>query len=143
MPIRLVETTHLIRAHGTGREDLHRANRREPLQDTPHRVIIKRLRRQGVAEEQFGVVLGKGLFQAIQRTPTTQGIQNHAEDNRARIHLHIRWHQLIDCLYQANLVRIGLHDGEMLHLVGLNLVWYETHPARQGGNARVLSPLEI
>jgi hypothetical protein len=143
MPRLRVETTDLIRADGTGRADLHRADRREPIQDTPHRVIMQRFRREGFAEQQFGVLLGKALLQAIPRTPTTQGIHNHAEDHRAGSHLHLGWHQRIDGLDQANLVRLGLHDGEMLDLVGLDLVWYETPTALHGGNARVVSPLVI
>lgn len=135
MHLLLVETTNLIRADGTGREDLHRADRREPIQDTPHRVIMKRFRREGLAEKQFGVLLGKTLFQALQRTPTTQGIHTHAEDTRAGIHLHLGWHQRMDGLDQANLVRVGLHDGERLDLGGLDLVWYETPTVLHGGNA--------
>ena len=59
----------------------------------------------------------KELFQAIQRTPSTQGVEDHAQHNGPRIDRHLRRDQLIDRLDQTNLVGIGLHNGQMLDLV--------------------------
>ena len=59
-------------------------------------IIVKDLRWEVPAQEQGRVVVGEELFQAIQGTPATQGIQHHPEYHYARIDLHLRRHQLVD-----------------------------------------------
>ena len=59
----------------------------------------------------------KELFQAIQGTPATEGIEDHPQHNRPGIDLHLGRHHRMNRFNQADLVRIGFHNGQMLDVV--------------------------
>ena len=113
----LVAVQDLLGPDGAGREHLHRARVIEPIQDPPHGVIIKGTRRDGLAQQQGRILVGKELCQTVQGTATAQGVEDHAQDNGPWIDGHLSGHQLIDHLDYAYLVGIRLHDGQMLDLV--------------------------
>src|SRR5205085_3290691 len=69
----------------TGREDLHDAHGVEAIEDAADSIIIKGVRRDGLAQEQFGVLMRKKLFQTVQRATTTQRIQHQTQDDRTRV----------------------------------------------------------
>src|SRR5215472_3019382 len=69
----------------------------------------------------------KELFQAIQRTPATQGIEEHAQHNGPGIDRHLRRDQLLDRLDHTHLVGRGLHNGQMLDLVRFDGREHEPH----------------
>src|SRR5262252_4025184 len=76
--------------------------------------------------------MGKELFQTVQWAAPTQGIENHAQHNGPWIDGHLGWHHLIDHLDQANLVGIGLHNGQMLDVIRFDRRQNETHTTLQG-----------
>jgi len=85
----LVQPKHLIGTHGAGGEELHSADLVEAIEDTPDGVVMKGLRRDGLAQKQCRVLLGKELLQAVQRTASTQGIEDHAKHNGPWIDGHL------------------------------------------------------
>src|SRR5262245_50170098 len=85
--------------------------------------------------------MGKKLFQTGQRTATTQGIEDHPEDNGTWIDGHLGRYHLIDHLNQANLVGRGLHKGQMLDWVRFDCRWHEIHTALQEGPWFISSPM--
>ena len=105
----------------TGREELHGADVVEAIEDTAHGIIVKGVRRDSLAQEQFGVLMGKALFQALQRAAATQRIQHKAQYDRARVHVHLRGHIVIDEADEAQLVGVGFENGQMLDGVDLDL----------------------
>src|SRR5262245_2764040 len=127
MHIALVEAKDAIGLDGTGREHLHRAGVIEAIQDPSYRIVLKGLRRDRLAQQQGRILLSKKLFQAIEGTPSTQGIENHAQHNGPWIDRHLRRYSLIDRLDQTHLVRIGLHNGQMLDLVRFDSRENEPH----------------
>jgi len=127
----LVEAKDLIRPYGTGREDLHRARIIEPISDPPHGVIITGARRDGLAQQQGGIVVSEELFQAVQGAASAQGIEEHAKHNGPWIESHLGRHDLIDHLDEAHLVRLGFHHGQRLDLVRFDRREHETHTTLQ------------
>ena len=98
MDVALVEAKDAIGPDGTGREHLHGAGGIQALQDPAHRIVLKGLGRDGLAQQEGGILVRKELFQAIERTPSTQGIEDHAQHNGPWIDGHLGWHPLIDHL---------------------------------------------
>jgi hypothetical protein len=54
------------------------------------------------------------LVQAIQGTPSPAGSEEHAQHNGPWSDGPLGWPYLINRLAQADLVRLGLHKGQML-----------------------------
>jgi hypothetical protein len=81
------------------------------------------MRGHRLAEEQCGVLLGEELFQAVQRTAATERIQHQGQHDRTCVHLHRRRHVVIDQADEAQLVGIGLHNGQMVDGVHLDSGW--------------------
>ena len=91
-----IQPIGLIGTHSTGGKNLHGPHGIEALQDAPHGVIMKGVRREGLAQQQGRVLVGKALFQTVQGTAPTQGIEDHAQHNSPGIDPHLGRHQLID-----------------------------------------------
>jgi hypothetical protein len=49
-------------ADRTGSKEPHRAEVVEAIEDAPDGIIIKSVRREGLAQEEFGVLMGEKLF---------------------------------------------------------------------------------
>jgi hypothetical protein len=47
---------------GTGGKEPHGAEVVEAIEDAPHGIIIKGVRREGFTQEEFGILMGEELF---------------------------------------------------------------------------------
>jgi hypothetical protein len=131
--IALVEAKDLVGSDSTGRQYFHRAGVIKPISNPPYGVLIKGFRRDSLAQQQRRIWMGKELFHTLQRTATTQGSEDHPEDNGPWIDGHLGRYHLLDHLNQANLVGIGLHKGQMLDWVRFDCRWHGIHTALQEG----------
>ena len=128
-PIPLVEVQGLIGPYGPGRAHLHRARVREPGSAPPYRVISQGARRDGLAQPQRRILASKQLFQTGLGTAATQGIEHPPEDKGAWIAGHLGWPDLLARLDEANLVRLGFHNGQMLDVVRFDRRQHAPHAA--------------
>jgi hypothetical protein len=112
---------------GTGRTDLHGAHVVEAIEDTPHGLVVTGMWREGLAQEQLGVLVGKTLFQPIQRTAATERIQHEAEHDGARVHVHLGGHEVVDEPDEVKRVSVGFDNREMCNRIGLDRVRCARH----------------
>jgi hypothetical protein len=71
--------------------------------------------------------MGKELFQAIPGATATERIQYQAQHDRARIHVHLCRHEVLDKSDKAQLVGVGFDNGQMVDGVHLDLGRYTMH----------------
>jgi hypothetical protein len=114
-------------ADRTGCEEPHRAEVVEAIEDTPHAIIGKSLRGDGLAQEQCGVLLRKELSQAVQRAAAPQRIQHKPQHDRARVHLHLCRDVVVDKANEAQLVSVGLDNRQMVDGIDLDSGRYVRH----------------
>src|SRR4030095_2036042 len=90
--------------YGTGREELHGSHVVEAIEHAPHSIVVEGVRRESLAQEEVGVLVGTKLVQTVQRTAATERIQHESQHDRARVHIHLRGHVVIDKPDEAQLV---------------------------------------
>jgi len=73
-PITALPAKSCGRAAGTGGTEPHGAEGVEAFEDPPHAIVVQGGRREGCTQEEFGVLLGKALFEAIEWAPATPRI---------------------------------------------------------------------
>ena len=61
-------------ADGTGGKEPHRAAVVEAIEDAPHGIVVKSVRREGLPQEELGVLRGEELFSALEWATATQRI---------------------------------------------------------------------
>ena len=105
---------------------------------SPDGVIIKGLRRDGLATGRVSWCVR--TLPSDAGTPATEGIEDHRQHNRAGS-TRLGRHHLINGVNQADLVRIGFHNGQMLDLEGLDGRWDRVHTTllRQRGVTYLLA----
>ena len=102
---------------GTGRQHLPGARGIPALQAPSHGIVLQGPGRHCFAQQQGRILVRKELFQALPRTPPTQGSEEHAPHDGPRIAGHLRRDQLMARLDQTNLVSLGLHHGQRLNRI--------------------------
>ena len=111
------------RADGTGGQEPHGAEVIEAIQDAPNGIVIQGVWREGVTQEEFGVLMGEKRFSAIEWAPATERIEHEAQHDRARVHVYLRGHGVMDEANEASLVGVGFEHGQMVDGVHLDLGW--------------------
>src|SRR5262249_17267531 len=105
----------------------------EAIEDTSRGIVVQGLRGDCLPQKQLRVLLGEELFQAVQRTTATERIQHHGEHDRPGIHPHLRRHVVIDQADEAQLVGVGLENGQMVDRVHLDSGGYSLHSSLPRG----------
>jgi hypothetical protein len=102
--------------HSTGGKNLPGPHVIEARQHAPDGVIIQGRRRDRLAQQERRILGSKELVQAIQGTAATEGSEAHPKHQRPWIDPPLGRHHRMKRFNQADLVRIGFHNGQMLDL---------------------------
>ena len=128
-------------ADRTGGKEPHGTEVVEAIQGAPDSIIGKGLRGYGLAQEEFGVLMGEELFSAGERAPTAQRISDQPKHDRARVHIHRCGHGVIDKPDEAELVSIGFDNWQVVDRIDFDGGWDVQHGVLSQGTLAACSVL--
>jgi len=107
----------------TGRAEPPGAKGVAAIEPTPRGLVVPGLRGDGLPPKQRRVVRGEALFQAVQRPAATERLHHHGQHDRPGIHPP-RWrHGVLEQADAAQVVGVGLANGQMVDGVPLDSGW--------------------
>jgi hypothetical protein len=92
----------------------------EAVEDSAYGIVIEGGERYMLTKEKFGVLMLEEVLKLIEWGTSREGVQNHADDDSARIKVHLRGDEAIDDLVDLQFAAEGGDDWKVIGLANVD-----------------------